>query len=124
MEDNLTKEIANKISAFEQAKDEAASGVNNNINELKTIIECLRANISQSSSNLADKITNFESIILQKLDDLTAENDKQNTASDKIKSVLENISIELQKHNLKLQALKFLNRIRAYLMKLQKLNIF
>ena len=97
MEDNLTKEIANKISAFEQAKDEAASGVNNNINELKTIIECLRANISQSSSNLADKITNVESIILQKLDDLTAENDKQNTASDEIKSVLENISIELQK---------------------------
>lgn len=93
MEDNLTKEIAGKISAFEQAKDEASAGVNNNINELKTIIECLRANILQSSSNITEKFNNFGNTLIEKLDDIQ----NNNSNSEELKEILNNVNSEIQK---------------------------
>ena len=97
MEDNLAKEISGKISEIEQAKDNTAASVNNNINELKTIIECLRANIAQSSSNLTTKISEIETSLGEKFNEISQLNDEQKTSAEEIKSTLKNISEDIQK---------------------------
>ncbi len=97
MEDNLAKEISGKITEIEQAKDSAAASVNNNINELKTILECLRANIAQSSSNLSTKISEIETSFNERLNEISQLNNEQKVYTDEIKSELKNISDDIQK---------------------------
>lgn len=97
MEDNLAKEISGKITEIEQAKDSAAASVNNNINDLKLIIECLRSNIAQSSSNLSTKISEIETSFSEKLNEISLISTEQKTYADEIRTELKNISDDIQK---------------------------
>lgn len=106
MEDNLTQEISGKISEFEQTKDEATIEVNNNINELKTIVECLRANISQSTTNISENFENFENTISEKFDELSKFNEEQNTNANEIIDLINSLATEVQQSREQLDNLK------------------
>ena len=106
MEDNLTQEISGKISEFEQTKDDATIEVNNNINELKTIVECLRANISQSTTNISENFENFENTISEKFDELSKFNEEQNTNANEIIDLINSLATEVQQSREQLDNLK------------------
>ena len=106
MEDNLTKEIAGKISEFEQTKDDATIEVNNNINELKTIIECLRANISQSSSNINENLENFENTLSEKFEEFSKYNEEQNANAGEIIDLINSVTTEIQNAKEEIENLK------------------
>lgn len=96
MEDNLARTISNKLIELEQTKDDTNLIVNNNLNELKTIIEVLRANSTQNSNLVNEKLTEIGNTITQKFEQIAIRDEAQKECSDEIKNILNNVSYDIQ----------------------------
>lgn len=96
MEDNLARSISNKLIELEQSKDDTNLIVNNNLNELKTIIEVLRANSTQNSNIVNKKLTEIGNTFTQKFEQIALSDEAQKESCDEIKNILNNVSNDIQ----------------------------
>lgn len=61
--DELKHELSSGNNSFEELKDEINTNVNSNFNDVKTILECMRANVSQCSDNINGKIDEYNGAV-------------------------------------------------------------
>ncbi len=59
LSDELKQEFTNSNNSAEESKEEINSNINSNFNNMKTMLECLRANVSQTADNINVKIDEY-----------------------------------------------------------------